>query len=185
MEAIIDAVDQAKIIVLVFSANTEKSQWVKDEIKLALEEKRMIIPFRIQDVYPQRSLKLLKVRCQWMHAFTPPLEKPDDEDWGRKNRPVIFVSWDDASAYCQWLSQKTGLRFNLPTEAQWEKAARGNDQRKYPWGNQEPDKNLANFGFDIDKTTPVDSYPAGASPFGLLDMAGNVWEWCSDWYEAD
>jgi formylglycine-generating enzyme required for sulfatase activity len=341
MEAIIDAVDQTKIIVLVFSANTEKSQWVKDEIKLALEEKRIIIPFRIQNVYPQRALKLLKVRCQWMDAFTPPLEdhieslvkivsrhlglepaipikkekineqpgadqvqpagkeiktvkenkkevpdmpgdvkkiisrankvdknkngyweahyqdgivmvyippgefmmgqtdeekkwlidqisekdynsyytdeiplhkvyldgywmgkyevtfsqydrycnenkreKPDDVGWGRENRPVIKVSWTEAAAYCQWLSQKTGLQFKLPTEAQWEKAARGNDQRKYPWGSLEPDKNLANFSGNIGKTTPVGSYPAGASPYGLLDMAGNVWEWCGDWYEA-
>jgi hypothetical protein len=74
MEAITDAVDQAKIIVLVFSANTEKSKWVKDEIGLALDEEKTIIPFRIQDVYPQRALKLLKIRCHWMHAFTPPLE---------------------------------------------------------------------------------------------------------------
>jgi formylglycine-generating enzyme required for sulfatase activity len=426
MDAIIDAVDHTKIIVLVFSANTEKSQWVKDEIKLALEEKRTIIPFRIQDVSPQRALKLLKVRCQWMDAFTPPLEKhieslvkivsrhlgitpamppkdeekqpgvvkevireekikpkkplpykriliavsiiilflsavflinqwvkkevistektseeivkpvdvtgntpekqepagetqqksvekkpgkkedvkltqeastkkaekisqeepafieevkskgaqvkpigkdsweayypdyditmiyipagefmmgqtdeekkwligqigekdynsyyadetplhkvyldgywigkyevtfaqydrycnetkiekTDDEGWGRENRPVINVSWNEAGAYCQWLSDKTGLQFNLPTESQWEKAARGNDQRKYPWGGREPDKDLANFSFKVGKTTPVGSYPAGASPYGLLDMAGNVWEWCSDRYEA-
>ncbi|MGD2087322.1 MAG: TIR domain-containing protein [Candidatus Aminicenantes bacterium] len=75
MDAIIDAIDQAKIIVLVFSANTEKSKWVKDEIKLALEENKTIIPFRIQDVYPRRTLKLLKVRCQWMEAFPQPREK--------------------------------------------------------------------------------------------------------------
>jgi formylglycine-generating enzyme required for sulfatase activity len=382
MDAIIDAVDQTKIIVLVFSANTEKSKWVKDEIKLALEENKKIIPFRIQDVYPQRTLKLLKVRCQWMDAFTQPREKhleqlaetvlkhlgitpamppedggkptevvkeiiseeeikpkkplpykrmliavsiiillfaavffisqlvkngettteepafikevkskgaqvkpigkdsweayykeygitmiyippgeftmgqtdeekkwlidqigekeyksyysdetplhkvyldgywigkyevtfaqydrycnetkikkPDDKGWGRENRPVINVSWDDAAAYCQWLSQKTDLPFKLPTEAQWEKAARGNDQRKYPWGNHEPYYNgkwYANYrahdswekrgddGFPY--TTPVGSYKLGASPYGLLDMAGNVWEWCSDRYDGD
>ncbi len=341
MDAITDAVDQAKIIILVFSANTEKSKWVKDEIGLALDEDKTIIPFRIQDVSPQRALKLLKVRCQWMDAFIPPLEKhvenlvkivsrhlglepaikikkekinelpgavrvqpaakevkpgkenrkeapdmpddvkkvlaaaqkveknkngyweafyqdgivmvyippgefmmgqtaeekkwlidqigkekynsyytnelplhkvylegywmgkyevtfsqydrycnetkiekPGDKGWGRENRPVINVSWTEAAAYCQWLSDKTGLLFKLPTETQWEKAARGNDQRKYPWGSQEPDKNLANFSVNIGTTTPVGSYPAGASPYGLLDMAGNVWEWCSDWYEA-
>jgi formylglycine-generating enzyme required for sulfatase activity len=113
------------------------------------------------------------------------IEKAGDEGWGRKNRPVINVSWTEAAAYCEWLSQKTGLKFKLPTEAQWEKAARGNDQRKYPWGIQYPDKNLANFSRNIGKTTPVGSYPAGASPYGLLDMAGNVWEWCDDWYDAD
>jgi formylglycine-generating enzyme required for sulfatase activity len=113
------------------------------------------------------------------------IEKPSDVGWGRENRPVINVSWIDAAAYCEWLSQKTGLKFKLPTEAQWEKAARGNDQRKYPWGPREPDKNLANFERIVGKTTPVGSYPAGASLYGLLDMAGNVWEWCSDWYETD
>jgi formylglycine-generating enzyme required for sulfatase activity len=113
------------------------------------------------------------------------IKRPDDESWGRENRPVINVSWVDAVAYCQWLSKETGLKFNLPTEAQWEKAARGNDQRKYPWGSGEPGKELANFNRNIGKTIPVGSYPVGASPYGLLDMAGNVWDWCSDWYEAD
>jgi len=111
-------------------------------------------------------------------------ERPNDEGWGREKRPVINVSWIEAADYCQWLSQKIGLRFKLPTESQWEKAARGNDQRKYPWGSREPDKNLANFSGHILKTTPVGSYPEGASPYGLLDMTGNVCEWCSDWYEA-
>jgi formylglycine-generating enzyme required for sulfatase activity len=109
-------------------------------------------------------------------------EKPDDEGWERGKRPVINVSWYDAKAYCQWLSKKTGLSFKLPTEAQWEKAARGTDNRIYPWGNKEPDETLANFNYNLEKTTPVDSYPKGASPYGLLDMAGNVMEWCRDWY---
>lgn len=341
LNAIIDAVQGAKLIVLVFSANTEESDWVKDEVKIALDKKIKIIPIRIEDVSPQDALRILKFRCQWMDAFTPPLEKhiedlvkivsrhlgletvipvkkeklkekpgadqvkaaardikpvkedkkeapdmpedvkkviptahkveknkngyweayyqdgivmvyvpagefmmgqtdeekkwlidqigekdynsfysnetplhkvyldgywmgkyqvtfaqydrycdetkierPDDEGWGRENRPVINVSWDETAAYCEWLSQQTGLQFKLPTEAQWEKAARGNDQRKYPWGSPEPDKDLANFSLNVGKTTPVGSYSTGASPYGLLDMAGNVWEWCGDWYEA-
>jgi formylglycine-generating enzyme required for sulfatase activity len=102
-----------------------------------------------------------------------------------EKHPVIKVSWYGAIEYCKWLSKKTGLKFDLPTEAQWEKAARGQDKRKYPWGSREPDKNLANFDGNIGKTTPVGSYPAGASPYGLLDMAGNVWEWCSDRYAAN
>jgi formylglycine-generating enzyme required for sulfatase activity len=125
-------------------------------------------------------------------------DKPDDEGWGRGKRPVINVSWDDAAAYCKWLSDKKGLKFKLPTEAQWEKAARGTPSLKYPWGDHEPNYNgkwYANYaahdswkkkgedGFEF--TAPVGSYPNGSSPYGLLDMAGNVWEWCRDWYGSD
>lgn len=101
------------------------------------------------------------------------------------NYPIIGISWHDASAYCDWLSNEIGFSFKLPTEAQWEKAARGTDGSKYSWGNQEPNEYLANFNKNIGKTSPVGLHPAGASPFGLLDMAGNVWEWCSDWYDPD
>jgi len=98
------------------------------------------------------------------------------------NHPVVCVSWNDAVAYCKWLSGKKGVNFRLPTEAQWERAAGGTGSRKYPWGNNEPDHTLANFGGKVGKTTRVGSYPGGASPYGLLDMAGSVWEWCYDNY---
>ncbi|MCX6582825.1 MAG: formylglycine-generating enzyme family protein, partial [Candidatus Aminicenantes bacterium] len=112
-------------------------------------------------------------------------EKPGDEGWGREKRPVIHVSWADAAAYCRWISQETGLTFQLPTEAQWEKAARGSRGIRYPWGN-EFDKNKCNSGeSDLQKTMPVGSYPLGKSPYGCMDMAGNVWEWCSDWYDEN
>ena len=109
------------------------------------------------------------------------LEKPEDEGWGRGERPVIYVSWKEADDFCAWLEKKTGLAFRLPTEAEWEKAARD----RFPWGNTPPDDELANFNKGIMKTSIVGSYPKGASPYGVLDMAGNVWEWLADWYEAD
>lgn len=111
-----------------------------------------------------------------------------------ENHPVVNISWQDAGNFCAWLAHLTGLPIRLPTEAEWEKAARGDGERLYPWGNQKPNANLSNFEnqrwFRIfgnsGKTTPVGRYsPQGDSPYGCVDMAGNVCEWCSDWYAAD
>jgi formylglycine-generating enzyme required for sulfatase activity len=126
--------------------------------------------------------------ADWQHPLGPDSDLSDLGD-----HPVVHVSWFDAQSYCDWADAR------LPTEAQWEKAARGTQSKVYPWGDFSLDGNLANFadsntGFNwsnrnlndgYSKTAPVGSYPRGASPYGLLDMAGNVYEWVADWYDGD
>jgi formylglycine-generating enzyme required for sulfatase activity len=115
----------------------------------------------------------------------------------KPNFPVVGVNWDDASAFCRWLSLRTGERYTLPTEAQWQYTACGGQDRQYPWSvtgdseepadtlNPGPLANTLMGGDGYTYTAPVDVFTAGASAFGPLNMAGNVWEWCLDWYDPD
>ncbi len=106
-------------------------------------------------------------------------QEPPPPDWGWKDdHPIVNVSWNDAVAYAKW------ARVRLPTEAEWEKAARGTDGRRFPWGNEWDAKKCNTWESGPRRTTAVGSYADGASPYGIQDMAGNVWEWCADWYDA-
>jgi formylglycine-generating enzyme required for sulfatase activity/calcineurin-like phosphoesterase family protein/energy-coupling factor transporter ATP-binding protein EcfA2 len=106
-----------------------------------------------------------------------------DREWNGPNFPVVGVSWYEAYAYVKWLSDVTKKDYRLPTEAEWEKAARGTDGSIFPWG-KEFDKNFCNsWELELRRTNPVGIFPKGKSPYGCLDMAGNVWEWCADWFD--
>jgi formylglycine-generating enzyme required for sulfatase activity len=134
------------------------------------------------EVTTARYATFLKATGQGEPGFVPKL-------WEQVNlasdgdRPVMGVNWDAAHAYCRWAGKR------LLTEAEWEKAARGLDGRRYPWGNAEPAFALANYGQSIsghtyrDSLRPVGSYEGGKSPYGIYDMAGNVSEWVADWYD--
>jgi hypothetical protein len=127
--------------------------------------------------------------ARWWHD----LERSDasaEPPWRAGNHPRVNVSWYEAVAFCRWLSARLGYEVSLPTEEQWEKAARGTDGRRYPWGEEyisgyaNVDETWGNVGKqNLGRTSPVGIYPQGASPYGVLDLAGNVWEWCLNEYD--
>ncbi len=132
-------------------------------------------------IYQTNVTNRMFAQCVAVGSCTPPAQEIGGPVYSNPvfaNHPVVGVTWDQAQSYCTW------SQGSLPSEAQWEKAARGVDGNNYPWGNDEAACDLLNFGFCSGRTSEVDAFPPGASPYGLYDMAGNVFEWVSDWYSA-
>lgn len=121
---------------------------------------------------------------EWWEGIARREHTPEEQIWKIDNHPRENVNWYEAMAFARWLAFKTGLPITLPTESQWQRAAQGSDGREYPWGN-EFDKDKCNtWESGIGRTTLVDKYPNGVSPFGVMDMSGNVWEWCLNEYRS-
>ncbi len=153
-------------------------------------------PFRSSDESPQHEITIVyafeiskyEVTFEEYDAFVRATNSklPNDNNWGRDKRPVVNVKFDDAQAYVQWLSDKTGKQYRLPTEAEWEYAARAGSQTAYWWGNDIGHNNAVcnrcGSQWDVEQTAPAGSFKPNA--FGLYDTAGNVWEWTQDcWHE--
>ncbi len=178
---------------------TGDDAWKPDSYSIREEDGMMLIPagnFLLGDEKKPIPLPAFRIdktevtvadyaRCVKAGNCPKPVSDPDAGNWGHADRdhhPMNNVSWSEANSFCQWAGKR------LPTEQEWEKAARGTDGRTYPWGTQEPTCDRAvvaqdGGGCGKQSTWPVCSKPDGDSPYGLCDMAGNVWEWTADWYE--
>jgi formylglycine-generating enzyme required for sulfatase activity len=136
-------------------------------------------------IYQTEVTNRMYAACVWDADCQPPAQtgsNTHDDYWGNPaydDYPVVYVDWFAADRYCRWAGGR------LPTDAEWEKAARGDDARIFPWGDAAPDASLANVGNPSGDNRPVGSYPQGASPYGVLDMAGNAWEWVADWHDIN
>jgi formylglycine-generating enzyme required for sulfatase activity len=155
------------------------------------EDERPVVPVSLQGFY----MGTFEVTNAQFEKFDANHAKERGKYSKAPETPVVNVTWDEATGFCRWLSAREGRTIRLPTEAEWEYAARGTDGRTYPWGSDAPETGKtfrANFGEGKSErtwgrdgyphTAPVGSFANFASPFGCQDLAGNVWEWCADWY---
>jgi formylglycine-generating enzyme required for sulfatase activity len=151
----------------------------KDDDKLADDNEKPQHKVYLDSYYIYKTEVTVAQFRKFCHA-TRRKSMPEKPVWGWiDNHPIVNVSWNDAVAYAKW------AEVSLPTEAQWEKAARGTDGRIYPWGNEWDVAKYLNDNNSKVGTKSVGSIPAGASPYGCQDMAGNVWEFCNDWYDPE
>lgn len=157
-----------EILVRDFGADTKWFEDEKPHRKIYLSEFYIdIYPITNRKYFNFRRLNNMKISSSLLKRFQL-----------RPYHPVTHIEWDDAVTYCEWVGRR------LPTEAEWEKAARGNDDRIFPWGNS-LELSRANFNTRLGKTSPVGTFPDGISQYGLHDMAGNVYEWVNDWYDKN
>jgi formylglycine-generating enzyme required for sulfatase activity len=175
---------------LMGSTDKQAAQAVKDGIE----------PNVVKWEQPQHTVELSEyyigkypITNREYQAFVRDAKYPSPKGWDgeqfpseRGGHPVKGISWDDANAYCKWLSKLTGRNYRLPTEAEWEKAARGTDGRVYPWGDVFDPKKSNTVEAGINDTSDVGNFsPDGDSIYGCADMVGNVWEFCADWMSMD
>jgi formylglycine-generating enzyme required for sulfatase activity len=156
-----------------------KAEWFKDE-----RPQRTVVV----NAFRMSTYEITNAEYAKFLEANPAHPKPafwQDERFNGPKQPIVGVAWQDAVNYCAWLSREFKGNYRLPTEAEWEKAACGVERRDFPWGDAPPDFQKANFNKREGKTMVVNSLTEGASPFGFQDMAGNVSEWCSDWYSGD
>lgn len=151
----------------------------------------------LKNEIPQKEIKLnayyiskYEITNREYRKFVEDDGYPEPDGWKSNkfkapDQPVVGINWSDADNYCKWLSKKTGKKYRLPYEEEWEYAAKGNDNRTYPWGNEEPSSgfNVANFGNKFNRSLKIDEYPSNTSYFKVVNMAGNVAEWCMDTYK--
>ncbi len=162
-------IDEIEKIALQF--HSESLEWYMDETPAHIVQ--------LEDFHIDKHETTVSQYRIYIEATGKPAPKfMDDEKFGKANHPIVGVTWLEASDYCRWTSKR------LPTEQEWEKAARGTDRRMYPWGNEADPKrtNTRGKGDNQRYTSTVDGFSEGKSPYGVLNMAGNVWEWTQDWY---